>query len=321
MNKILITGGSGFIGTNLIEKLVVNKDLKLINIDIVEPKNNAHRPYWRNIDINDKDNLQREITNFAPNFVVHLAARTDLTGNSVSDYDTNTIGTMNLVETLESLDSVKRVIFTSSMYVCEPGYSPKDYDDYAPHTIYGESKVWAEKIIKNKNPKNYVWSIIRPTSIWGPWFSEPYANFFKIIIAKKYFHMNSKDCSKTYGYVGNTINQIHDILYSPSEEVSKNTFYLGDWPVYNISEWANEIAAYNSYRIRKLPFSFFQLLAFIGDVLKLLGVYFPMTSFRLKNMTTDNVLNLEPIKNLSPKLPYSRKQGIANTIEWMKQDN
>ena len=319
MIRILITGGSGFIGTNLIEKLVAREDLKLINIDIAKPKKKAHKTYWRHIDINDKDKLQREITEFAPNFVVHLAARTDLKGHSISDYNSNTIGLKNLIEILESIDSVKRVIFTSSMYVCEPGYLPKDYNDYAPHTIYGQSKVLTEKIIKNENPENYIWSIIRPTSIWGPWFSEPYADFFKIVTSKKYFHMNAKDCLKTYGYVGNTINQIIDILNSPSEKVSKETFYLGDWPEYKISEWANEIAEYNENKIRKLPFTFFQLLAIIGDILKIVGFKFPMTSFRLKNMTTDNVFNLEKIKKISPKLSYSRKQGTAITIEWMKQ--
>ena len=46
--KILITGGSGFIGTNLIEKLVLDGH-EILNIDIKEPKNFVLSKYWRNV--------------------------------------------------------------------------------------------------------------------------------------------------------------------------------------------------------------------------------------------------------------------------------
>ena len=64
-----------------------------------------------------------------------------------------------MLDVLELIPNLKRVIFASSMYVCIPGYMPKSFEDYAPHTLYGESKVETEKRIKEKNPK-YTWSII-----------------------------------------------------------------------------------------------------------------------------------------------------------------
>lgn len=42
-----------------------------------------------------------------------------------------------------------------------------------------------------------------------------------------------------------------------------------------------------------------------------------MTSFRLKNMTTDNVHNLELIREIAPELPTSRQEGNKKTIEWI----
>ena len=318
--KILITGGSGFIGTNLIFVLEKDRSNDIISIDIAKPKIKEHNKYWHNVDIRDYKSFNKVLKEFNPEYVVHLAARTDLNGKNISEYDTNTLGVENLLKGLEELGVIKRVIFTSSMYVCYPGYKPKNDLDYSPHTIYGESKVETEKIIRRINPSHYSWCIIRPTSIWGPWFGEPYINFFRLLLKRSYLHLGEKACSKTYGYVENTVFQILALLDANKNEIDKKLFYLGDWPAYNITEWANEISDYLDYKIPKVPFYVFKGLAVIGDFLKIIKVKFPMTSFRLKNMTTDNILDLEPIKEIvNGVLPVNRKEGIARTIEWMKE--
>ena len=216
---------------------------------------------------------------------------TDLDGKNISDYDSNTVGTKNLIDVLNQTPSVKRVIFTSSMLVCKPGYIPKHSTDYAPSTKYGESKVLMEKIIR-ESTHNYEWAIVRPTSIWGPGFSEPYRNFFDMVINKRYFHIGSHSCTKTYGYVENLIYQIDSILSAPIEKIQGNVFYLGDYEPTNIRLWANEIATEVGIKIKIIPFSIIKLAALGGDILKLFGVKFPMTSFRLNNMTTNNVVDL-----------------------------
>lgn len=318
MKKILITGGSGFIGTNLIENLLASKQYTILNLDIVPPKVQDHMAIWHNTDIRDNEALSKAIFLFKPELVVHLAARTDLNGKTIEEYDANTTGVSNLLNALKETPSLQRAVFASSMYVCEPGYQPKDFEDYAPHTIYGESKVLTEKIIKQENPTEYTWSIIRPTSIWGPWFGEPYANFFHIVLGKKYFHLGEKACTKTYGYIDNTVYQILSLVNAPVEKVHKKVFYLGDWPAYNISEWADEIADYIGIKIPRIPFFLFRIAGWGGDALKGVGIKFPMTSFRLKNMTTNNVHDLTPIKEVAPNLPVSRKEGVRITIDWIR---
>jgi len=318
MKKILITGGSGFIGTNLIEKLLENKDCNILSIDIAAPKKYTHNTLWKGIDIRDKVTLFQTVSDFNPEIVIHLAARTDLSGKNLYEYDSNTDGVRNLIESLNNLKHIGRAIFASSMYVCEPGYIPENFEDYKPHTIYGESKVLTEKIIK-ATKMNFTWAIIRPTSIWGPWFGEPYANFFDIVLSGKYFHMGAKACSKTYGYVDNTVFQILRLMNVPPEKITKRIFYLGDSPAYNISEWADEIAEHIGKKIFTIPFGIFRIAAYGGDILKLFGINFPMTSFRLKNMTTDNIHDLSPINDIAPLLPISRKEGIRTTIDWLKK--
>jgi hypothetical protein len=58
-------------------------------------------------------------------------------------------------------------------------------------------------------------------------------------------------------------------------------------------------------------------LGWLGDLLKSFGIAFPMTSFRLHNMTTDNVHDLSPIQEIAPNLPISRIEGTKRTLDWI----
>jgi hypothetical protein len=59
--------------------------------------------------------------------------------------------------------------------------------------------------------------------------------------------------------------------------------------------------------------------AWLGDLLKLFGLRFPMTSFRLKNMTTENQIDLRSTFALAPKLPFDRDRSIDVTLDWLRQ--
>ena len=314
--NILVTGGSGFIGTNLIADLIIQGHT-VINIDIYPPRNNEHLKYWQKIDIRNYKSIKEIALSFNPDYIIHLAARTDLDGKSIHDYDSNTKGVSNIINTASLLPNLKKIIITSSMLVCHTGYYPKDQFDYSPSTLYGESKVETEKIVWN-NPPKCDWAIIRPTSIWGPWFGIPYKNFFDMILSKKYFHIGHKGCTKTYGYVGNAIYQINNILFKETTNINNKVFYIGDNPPTNIEKWANEIAEELNYKIYHIPFFMNKLAAKLGDSLKKCKINFPMTSFRLKNMTTDNIISLNNTYEIAPNPPYTRKEGISVTLNWIK---
>lgn len=317
MVKYLITGGSGFIGTNLISYLKFQNEIEILNVDVIAPKLKEHTDVWKQLDLCDKNSLYNAVKEFLPDYVIHLGARTDLNGYQLEDYAANIDGVSNLLDCLDNVLNLKCAVFASSMYVCEPGYIPKDFEDYAPHTLYGESKVIMEKIIKKRNPK-YTWAIIRPTSIWGPWFGEPYNKFFHIVLNHMYFHMGKRACKKTYGYVDNAIYQIMSILNADEQKVNRKIFYLGDYEPYDITEWANEIAKHDGIKIPHVPYFCFKIMGWLGDFLKILGMSFPMTSFRLHNMTTDNIHNLNPIKEIAPDLPSDRETGTIKTLEWIR---
>jgi len=318
MNKVLITGGSGFIGTNLIEKFIID-GFEVLNIDIKRPKNLKYLKSWENIDINDLVNFQKIVFSFNPDYIVHLAARTDLDGISLDEYNANILGVKNLMKIANELPSLKKIVITSSMLVCHGGYYPKDQFDYAPTTIYGESKVETEKIVWVNKP-NCDWALLRPTSIWGPWFDIPYKNFFNLIISKKYFHIGNKGCTKTYGYVGNAVYQIEKVLFSDTLDEKKKVFFIGDNPPINIEIWGNEIAEEIGSKIIRMPYILIKMTAFFGDSLKLIHLNFPMNSFRLHNMTTNNIIDLENTYEIASNLPFTRIEGIKETLKWINEN-
>lgn len=314
MKRILITGGSGFIGTNLIAFLL-EKGYDILSIDVAEPQNKEHIVNWKRVDILDYSNFRSSVAEFSPSIIVHLAAVTDLNGEDLSYYAANTTGTKNLIDIAKEVSSIKKVIFTSSMYVCQPGYIPKDYDDYKPHTLYGESKREGEILVKNEKGFNFEWVIVRPTSIWGPWFSEPYIDFFNVVYERRYFNF-SKICTKTYGYIGNTVHQFYSII--SQDALHSKVFYLGDNPPIQISKWAEEISIeMGKGNIRNIPYYPLKLAAYIGDFLSRINIKFPITSFRLKNMMTNNILPLDDIYKVAGPSPVNRLEGVKRTIEWL----
>lgn len=314
--KILITGGSGFIGTNLIDE-IVKLDAEILNIDIARPKVDSHNSFWRECDILDQKKLCAIVDEFNPEYVIHLAARPDIKGEKLSDYRVNFDGTRNLLNALKS-SPVKRAIFTSSQYVNQYGGVITNDDDYAPHTVYGESKILMEKIIKNSNLP-YSWIIIRPTNIWGPWHPRYPFEFWKVLSEKKYFHPKSKTkVIRNYGYVGNSVWQITKLLEIDVGLVSKKTFYVGDMPI-DIFEWVNGFSQnLIGKNVRVVPQNFVRALAILGDMLNKVGKNFPITTSRFKNMIAGNAAPMEPTFQLLGNPPFSLNDGIKETIKWMK---
>jgi len=319
--KVIITGASGFIGMNFLQ-FMLNHNFEVLNIDLKAPINKNYATYWYQADITDDNVIKKIISDYNPDYLVHFAARTDLDGKSIDDYSANTIGIENICKILSTTkNNIKKVIFTSSMLVCKAGYIPQSSEDYCPSTFYGQSKVIGEKIVKQYSNQLPPWSIIRPTSIWGPWFGVPYIDFFHIVLARKFIFPEKKTCTKTYGYIENASYQIYKILMD-TEVSNRETFYIGDDPPIKIADWANEIAMLSGlHKNWQVPYFMLYFLGKIGDLLKLFKINFPMTSFRLKNMTTNNIIPLEKTIQLCGPPLYNRREGTLKTLKWMKTIN
>ena len=319
--RILITGGSGFIGTNYVDYALKKGD-EVLNIDIKPPIKREHQLFYKECNIMDYERLKGILRDFKPTHIVHLAAKTG--AHSITDlqeFKPNMDGVKNIINACIKAGSVEHVIFTSSLLVCKMGYIPKHDMDYMPTTAYGKSKVEGEKIVRGWNGLPFAWTIIRPISVWGPWMIEPYIDFFKAVYRGWYMHIGHGHYKRSMGYVENIAHEIHSILLAPKEKVNGKTFYVGDPEPTDLYEFAEEVRRQMGVKkIMKMPYMVAKGLAICGDALKLLGwINAPLTSFRLNNIMTEYVFDLTSIMEISKPLPFTIKEGIVRSIEWMRK--
>jgi GlcNAc-P-P-Und epimerase len=317
--RILITGGSGFIGTNLVQHFA-ECGHAVASFDLSPPRNPLHRHYWVRGDLRQAAVIRQAVSDFSPDAILHMAARTDLDGRTMDDYAANVGGVANLVEAAANTATVRRVIFGSSMLVCRLGYLPESDTDYCPNTIYGESKVVGEQLVRTAGPLPFEWSIVRPTSIWGPWFDVPYRVFFDAVRRGRFVCPRGLRTQRTYGFVLNAIEQLAQILQADARLAQGSTFYLGDYDPVDVKMWANMISkAFDRGPVREVPAWIMRTAAKVGDFAQFSGVKSPpLTTFRLRNLSTSSVSDLTNTRLVCPTLPFDMATAVQVTVRWIQ---
>jgi GlcNAc-P-P-Und epimerase len=316
--NIFLTGGSGFIGTHLVEAFLKRGDT-VTNFDRTAPRDTTQESYWTQGDILDGDALREAMEASAPDIVLHVAARTDCDENTTveKDYRVNTEGTTNFLAAVKASPSVKRALIVSSQYVAGPSRLPESDTDYFPHTVYGQSKVITEKLTREANLA-CCWTLVRPTNVWGAWHVRYPTEFWRIAAKGLYFHPGGVPVRRCYGYVGNVVWQILRALELPEDQVNGKTFYVSD-EVTDIFDWASGFCkALCGRPAPKIPRPLLRLIALAGDAISLgTGKPFYLTSSRYRSMTSDYPVPMEKTFAELGRGPYSLEEGIAETVQWL----
>jgi dTDP-4-dehydrorhamnose reductase len=155
MNRILLLGASGLLGSEVLRQLHSNNE-------------NFIAPTSIDLDIRDKAKLKELILDFKPNWIINCVAWTNVEGAEDSyqaALDLNEGAVRNIAESCKETDC--RIIHISTDYVFD-GTSPHQYGEGAkvnPLNKYGESKMRGEKVLQALSPSNSY--IIRTSWLYG----------------------------------------------------------------------------------------------------------------------------------------------------------
>ncbi len=167
-NRIVITGGCGFIGSNFIRAISQNNNFHILNIDKLSYAGNLsttkdfkdNKNYtFTQLDIKDRNKVEKEIMNFKPNFIINFAAESHVDRSIDSSLDfinTNIIGTFNLLEIIRLYLKQKNIpnfrflhISTDEVFgSIELDHKFTEFSPYSPSSPYSASKASSDHLVR-----------------------------------------------------------------------------------------------------------------------------------------------------------------------------
>ena len=207
--KVFVTGVGGQLGHDCVNELV-SRGHEAVGSDVAEAYSGVADgsavtavPYVQ-LDITNKDAVQRVITELKPDAVIHCAAWTNVDGAEDPEkqpivHKINAEGTQNIADVAKDVDA--KMVYISTDYVFDgQGERPWEPDDkcYAPLNVYGQSKLDGELAVANTLEKYF---IVRIAWVFG---------------------LNGKNFIKTMINVGKT----HDTVRVVNDQIGTPTYTL-----------------------------------------------------------------------------------------------
>jgi nucleoside-diphosphate-sugar epimerase len=312
--KILVTGGSGFIGTRLVGELLSkghrvtifdkNVSFKYPDITVVG-------------DIRDKDAVIKAAAGH--NAIYHLAAEHADNIRPVSLYDdVNVGGAKNIIAAATSAD-INKIVFTSTMaiYPLKAG-EPDEDSQAAPFNEYGKSKYVAEQIFVEWASKDNSCSLttVRPCVIFGETNRGNVYNLLRQLYKNRFIMIGNGRNKKSIGYVGNISVFLRFCL---NFTAGLHLFNYADKPDLTTIELvgiAREALGKNGNQKLRIPYSIGLLGGIAFDLFtNISGKSFPISSIRIKKFCADTTISTNRLLKTGFKPPYTLKQAFERTIK------
>jgi len=313
--NILVSGGSGFIGTWLVRDLLA----KGHHVTIFDKRESQAYPKLVIIgDVRNLQQLQNALSGI--DVIYHLAAehRDDVMPKSLY-HDVNVGGAKNVIQAAEQ-HGISKIIFTSSvaLYGLNAG-SPSEESTINPFNEYGQSKYEAEVVFQNwvdKQPNRSL-VIVRPVVIFGEKNRGNVYNLLVQIAAKHFVMVGKGNNKKSMGYVRNIScflvkcldfgNGLHIYNYADKPDLTTTELIKIVQTSFNRGDGKREV---------RLPYSLALMGGYLLDVVAFLTRQpFAISSIRIKKFCAETTVDTRRLQEMGFAAPYSLEEGLKRMIQ------
>ena len=339
--KILVTGGSGFLGKRIVEELFAKTTplkQELVRVfDIKQYDGNYDKLIqFVNGDIKNYDNVKKACEGV--DIVIHSAAIIDWGTKSKEEVmAVNVSGTKNVIQACKE-NRVQYLIYTSSLdavFTGKPLVNIDENQDYPNkhHTIYCETKKLAEIAVRSANDKILKTCILRPSDIYGE--ADPYHIDSLIDMAKTGFYVrlgNGKSKCQ-HVYVGN-MAYAHVLaaaaMWQGNNKVSGQVYFITDGEGSNFFKFFDRVVEGAGYNIfpknlwlpRWLAYSIGSISELVAILIRPIKKYNPKFSrFAVTYTCTDFTFSAKKaITDFGFKPKYNPEESLRKTIGFYSKD-
>ena len=317
--QAIVFGGSGFIGSHLVKKLVEDQQYaKVICVDIGSPRFKVDGVDYVTADVRREipkdrfDPVHSEIFNLA---AVHVTP-----GHADWEYfDTNVMGAVQICRFANAI-GCSSIVFTSSISVYGPAEQPLDEDaELAPTSAYGRSKLAAEEIHKLwqvQQPAERRLTIVRPAVIYGLTERGNFTRLSRLLARGAFIYPGRRDTVKSCGYVKDLVDSL---IYMPTRNSGVLTYNFCYNERYTISEICAAFCTVAGYKIPRItcPIWFMNLAALPFEVLQKVGINTGVNRARVQKLWLST--NIIPKRLLENSFVF--KHNLDNSLREWKHDS
>ena len=310
--KVLVTGGSGFIGSRLVRRLL-SRGIEVTILDLVVREEFASRTVQG--DVADPAAVHRAMQGV--DLVLNLAAqhRDDVFPVELY-YKTNVDGMRVLCEGMDEA-GVRRMMFTSSVAIY--GFDTQDGDEAtppAPANHYGKSKLEAEQVLRDWLARGGGRSaaIMRPCAVFGPSNRGNIFNLFRQVMSGRFLMVGDGRNRKSMAFVDNVVEAILFMMDRPGTEVV-NYADKPDLPMNELVELICRSGGRRAPRVRLPKWAGMAAGRALDVVARLTRRTFPLSAVRITKFCATSVVNADRIRRLGFVPPRTLADGIKETLE------
>ena len=262
--RIVVTGGSGFIGSNLVDRLMreghhvtVVDNLKGGSKEFIAPHFSSQRFKFFEIDVRDTTKLEKTL-NSKIDLVYHLAANSDISRgveDPTLDLEHSILATFSLLQVMRA-HNIKKLVYTSGSGVygdIGAKFADETLGPLRPVSMYGASKLSAEALISAfAHLFDFQAWILRPANIIGPRLTHGVVFDFIKRLKKDPSHLKilgDGKQSKAYLHVDDVLDALMLVQKKSNDRV--NFYNLSSTSFISVNAIANEVLS--AMKIKEIP--------------------------------------------------------------------